>query len=118
MIQYRRALVVYPGAAAAVRSASAADERARPVGNPADTIPSEAPYLAAPKYSGAALEKALEQALGREKIGIVWAGNPAQKNDHNRSFGRAHLSSLADYPDVALFNLQKDASPAVLSQLH
>ena len=83
----------------------------------ADTIPAETPYLSAPQRAGAALENALEQALGRKKIGIVWAGNPAHENDRNRSCDPAHFACLADNPNVALFNLQKDASPVALSQL-
>jgi len=83
----------------------------------ADTIPAETPYLAAPKSAGAALENALEQAPGRKKIGIVWAGNPGHENDRNRSCDPAYFACLADNSDVALFNLQKNASRMALSQV-
>ena len=83
----------------------------------ADTIPAKTPYLVAPKSVGAALEKSLELGVGRKKIGIVWAGNRAHENDRNRSCDPAHFACLAEIPDIALFNLQKDASPVALSQL-
>lgn len=88
-----------------------------PMATRADTIPADTPYLSAPKRAGAELKKALEQAAAGKKIGIAWAGNPAHENDRNRSCGAARFARLAVAPNVGLFNLQKDASSAALSQL-
>ena len=83
----------------------------------ADTIPADTPYLSAPNSAGAELEAGLGQASERKKIGIVWAGSPAHQNDRNRSCDAAHFARLAEVPNVALFNMQKDAAPEALGQL-
>jgi len=46
------------------------------------------------------------------KVGLVWAGNPAHKNDRNRSLKPANLARLADVPGVRFISLQKDAATA------
>ena len=84
----------------------------------ADNIPADCPYLSAPASAGAELSGALEEQVGGgKKIGIVWAGNPAHENDRNRSCDAAYFARLADNPDIALFSLQKEASPETLAQL-
>ena len=45
------------------------------------------------------------------KVGIVWAGNPAHKNDQNRSCALTHFKTLLDLEGVAFFSLQKDVDP-------
>ena len=83
----------------------------------ADNIPADCPYLSAPESAGDALAGAFEQHAGKCKIGIVWAGNPAHENDRNRSCAAASFTALAECPNVALFSLQKDASPEALGAL-
>ena len=45
------------------------------------------------------------------RVGLVWAGNPKHKNDHNRSCSLALLEPLLAMPGVSWFSLQK--GPAV-----
>ncbi len=76
----------------------------RALGTTLETIPSE-PYLTA----AANLTAAWEARLGRRdrlRMGLVWSGNPAHENDHNRSVALSALSTLADV-DVELISLQK-----------
>ena len=44
------------------------------------------------------------------RIGLVWAGNPDHKNDHNRSTSLRMLSRLLDL-DATFVSLQKDPRP-------
>ncbi len=74
-----------------------------------ETIPARVPYLAAPGTGAERFEAALGGAQGRRRVGIVWAGNPAHKNDHRRSCPLGHFLRLAELPGVALFSLQKEA---------
>jgi tetratricopeptide (TPR) repeat protein len=72
-----------------------------------DTIPSEISYLPAPAE---ALVRAWEHRLGpREKlrVGLVWSGNPAHRNDRNRSLSLQALSRILD-ADATFVSLQKD----------
>jgi len=82
-------------------------------------IPQTVPYL----YADAA-----EAAIWRErlsglgtfiyrsgpdlKVGLVWAGNPAHKNDRNRSLKPANLAPLAEVPGVQFLSLQKGDTAA------
>ena len=75
-----------------------------------ETIPADVPYLSA----DAALQRAWRERLGeqrRPRIGLAWSGNPANRNDHNRSLPLnlllRHLSPAFDYHIV-----QKDLRPA------
>ncbi|MGY8706649.1 tetratricopeptide repeat protein [Bradyrhizobium sp. 18BD] len=72
-----------------------------------DTIPSADPYLPAPQ---AARVKAWEDRLGardRFRVGLVWSGNPAHRNDQDRSIALHRLAPLLDC-DVQFVSLQKD----------
>jgi tetratricopeptide (TPR) repeat protein len=71
-----------------------------------ETIPSAAPYIPAPS---AERVKAWQDRLGprnRFRIGLVWAGNPDHRNDHNRSIALRTLAPLLER-DVQIFSLQK-----------
>jgi tetratricopeptide (TPR) repeat protein len=46
------------------------------------------------------------QASAKKRIGIVWAGRPSHRNDHNRSCGLEHFLPLLALPEVRLFSLQ------------
>jgi tetratricopeptide (TPR) repeat protein len=72
-----------------------------------DTIPSEKSYLPPPAE---AQMRAWEDRLGphdRLRVGLVWSGNPAHKNDHNRSLPLQTLSRILD-ADATFVSLQKD----------
>ncbi|WP_027530042.1 tetratricopeptide repeat protein [Bradyrhizobium sp. WSM3983] len=79
-----------------------------------DTIPLAEGYVPAPPASRVKawqerLEHRLEHRLGprtRFRVGLVWAGNPDHKNDHNRSMALRTLAPLLDC-DVQFVSLQK-----------
>jgi tetratricopeptide (TPR) repeat protein len=71
-----------------------------------ETIPSEVPYLRAP----AARLRAWEDRLGPHdclRVGLVWSGNPAHQNDHNRSIALRMLAPILDC-GARFVSLQKD----------
>ncbi|MFM8331523.1 MAG: tetratricopeptide repeat protein, partial [Candidatus Methylumidiphilus sp.] len=74
-----------------------------------DSIPAEAAYLRADpgrvRHWRATLA---DTALPR--IGLAWSGNPAHKNDHNRSLPLACLAPLLSAP-AQFVSLQKDLRP-------
>jgi tetratricopeptide (TPR) repeat protein len=81
-----------------------------------DTIPSEISYLPPPAE---AQMRAWEDRLGphdRLRVGLVWSGNPAHKNDHNRSLPLQALSRILDL-DASFVSLQKDPKVADKSVL-
>jgi tetratricopeptide (TPR) repeat protein len=80
------------------------------------TIPAGVPYLSAPK---AALEKWSEllPRTDAPRIGIVWAGNPNHRNDHNRSIGLQDLRPLFELTDVRFVSLQKELGAGDLDKL-
>ena len=60
------------------------------------TIPADVPYLCAP---AAAQVRVWEDRLGphdRLRVGLVWSGNPAHQNDHNRSMALQMLAPILD----------------------
>ncbi|MBT3306747.1 MAG: tetratricopeptide repeat protein, partial [Alphaproteobacteria bacterium] len=66
-----------------------------------DTIPAGVPYFTAPTDDTGTLN-----ADDKLKVGIVWAGNPAHKNDQNRSIGLNVLAPLLNVEGIAFFSLQ------------
>jgi Flp pilus assembly protein TadD len=48
--------------------------------------------------------------VGRLNVGLCWAGNPAHKNDHNRSLPPALLARLLTVPGVVFRSLQTGAA--------
>jgi tetratricopeptide (TPR) repeat protein len=81
-----------------------------------ETIPSETPYLPMPAKTRV---QAFEDRLGRHdklRVGLVWSGNPAHVNDHNRSLPASQLAAILDL-DATFVSLQKDAKPADLALL-
>lgn len=75
-----------------------------------DTIPFAQGYIPAPPAARVkAWQDRLEDRLGphnRFRVGLVWAGNPDHKNDHNRSMSLRTLAPLLDC-DVQFVSLQK-----------
>ncbi len=82
-------------------------------GTTMETVPAETPYLAPPVERLAPWRSALAQDSGdgRRLIGLVWAGNPGQGNDHNRSMPLAALSPILEMPGVRVVGLQKALRP-------
>jgi ADP-heptose:LPS heptosyltransferase len=71
-----------------------------------ETIPADVPYLRHDPKLAEAWQQRVAVAGDRLKIGVVWAGNPAHKNDRHRSLAPALLAPLAQVPGVWLCNLQ------------
>ncbi len=72
-----------------------------------DTIPGPVPYLSSPP--------GLPEIWGRRircpdklKIGLVWAGSPLHKNDHNRSVRLSLFRSLKTVQSCCWISLQKE----------
>ena len=78
-----------------------------------DSIPNEIPYLKAKESHK--FEHFFEN--DKFKIGITWAGNPAQENDRNRSMSFENFKALKDIPGISLFSLQKGEASSQLSNL-
>jgi tetratricopeptide (TPR) repeat protein len=78
-------------------------------GTTLETIP-PASYL--PPLPAARLQAWRDRlsAHDRLRVGLVWAGNPNQGNDRNRSMPLAMLASLLDC-DATFVSLQKDLKP-------
>jgi hypothetical protein len=81
----------------------------RLAGTTMGNIPRDVPYLTAePERVGhwkAHLDGITPRGLRR--VGIVWAGRPAHKNDWKRSMTLADLAPVAAVDDIALIALQK-----------
>lgn len=74
------------------------------------TVPAEIPYLhAEPERVGFWRRRLGPMTGARLRVGLVWAGNPAFKDDRRRSPGLGALRPLLDVPGVAVFGLQKGA---------
>ena len=79
---------------------------ARIVGTTARTIPSHVPYLSVDGGRRATARKALAPAGDRHRVGLCWAGSPANSNDRNRSMALALFAPLFELPGIAWFSLQ------------
>jgi Flp pilus assembly protein TadD len=74
-------------------------------------IPATGPYLTAPPGPPAGV---LPAAPGF-KVGIVWAGDPANKNDRRRSVTLEHFLPLVKMPGIICYSLQVGARTADLN---
>ncbi len=78
-----------------------------------DAIPATCPYLHVPSKSRRKAQPIIE-ALERDKrpkIGIAWAGNPAQENDRYRSMPFERIGPLLANDEVCWVILQRDSRP-------
>ncbi|HEY9163777.1 MAG TPA: tetratricopeptide repeat protein [Magnetovibrio sp.] len=75
------------------------------------TIPNTVPYLF-PYPALTATWKDYFSEHDKFKVGIVWAGNPNQRNNPKRSCPLAALSPLFGLEDVQVFSLAKDRDEA------
>ncbi|WP_027720901.1 tetratricopeptide repeat protein [Maridesulfovibrio zosterae] len=69
-----------------------------------NTIPRGCPYITPPAQAGFPVH--VPQGTIK-KIGIVWAGKPTHKNDHNRSVSLENFLTFTRIPGVTLYSLQK-----------
>ena len=72
-----------------------------------ENIPATVPYLYANPEQTKAIAIELD-SICEFKVGICWKGDPAHKNDSNRSPGIAAFKPLFEMSGVKLFNLQPD----------
>ena len=80
-------------------------------GTELQTIPAAPCYLPLPSPERL---RSWEDRLGphdRLRVGLVWSGNPAHLNDHNRSLPFQMLAPILDV-DVRYVSLQKDVRPS------
>lgn len=73
------------------------------LGTTLETIPAAIPYLEPPPDRYLLLPPGPARTL---RVGIVWAGNPQQGNDRNRSARLADFGPLFDVPGIAWYSLQ------------
>ena len=79
----------------------------RRFGTTVETIPPIGPPLAAPEADQELWRSRFGQS-GRPGVGLVWAGNPAHANDHNRSAPLAALTPLLSLAGIRWVSLQKE----------
>lgn len=77
-----------------------------------DTIPSETPYLSIPLEAPESLDNIIDKYQQLFKIGFVWAGNPANKHDRDRSIPMHMFSCLSNVKGIKMFSLQKNYQAA------
>ncbi len=99
------------------------------LGTTLETIPAHIPYLQPshatsvpqlplphpiPPQSGSTLHPSPLSPLPSLKVGIVWTGNPAHKNNPYRSCTIEPFRDLCQIPGVCLYSLQKGAAADAL----
>jgi Flp pilus assembly protein TadD len=73
-----------------------------------DNVPAEVPYLRASSESIAKWAQRLHSAgWTGKKVGLVWAGRPTHKNDHNRSLFLEQFLPLGSVDGIRLISLQQ-----------
>ncbi len=76
------------------------------LGTTGGTISCDIPYLSADRGRAEQLRDQLTALTGGLKVGLVWAGKPSHKNDHNRSLEFESLVGLLGLRDIFFFSLQ------------
>ncbi len=84
-------------------------------GTTAETIPGDAPYLAAEPDLAMAWQARLARLGSGRRIGLVWAGNPTHLNDRRRSLPIDLLAPLWALPGLVWCSLQVGARAADLA---
>jgi hypothetical protein len=71
-----------------------------------DTIPAKTPYFYADQDKQFSWRQRLSEK-SKPRVGLVWSGSTAHKNDHNRSIALTQFASLLDLP-IEFHCLQKE----------
>jgi tetratricopeptide (TPR) repeat protein len=71
------------------------------------TIPATVPYLQPDPAESTKWQSRLAALPPGPKIGLAWAGNPANKRDKTRSMPFSELTPLLQLPALTFFSLQK-----------
>ncbi len=71
------------------------------------SVPATVPYLVADAQRVAQWRERLKPWDGQRKVGLCWAGSPAQVNNRNRSMPLSALAPLLQAPGVQCFSLFK-----------
>lgn len=77
------------------------------LGDTLETIPADVPYITADPALAARWRKRLEGYKGL-RVGIVWSGNPLQRNNLKRSCPTSAITPLTQIAGVQMFSLAKD----------
>jgi Flp pilus assembly protein TadD len=72
-----------------------------------ETIPGNVPYLPVDEKLRDEWAQKIPADPDRPRVGLVWAGQPGNKNDHNRSIRLEQLAPLADAKRMRFFSVQK-----------
>jgi Flp pilus assembly protein TadD len=80
-----------------------------------ETIPANAPYLAAPPEKIAAWRERIGTNDNRLRVGLVWAGRPTQQFDRWRSAHLQDFAKLAEIKSARFFSLQKGPAAAEIA---
>jgi len=86
-------------------------------GSTPDDLPNEVPYLAAEDAAVKRWSRRLAPSTAGPRIGIVWAGNPAQPHDYTRSIDYALFRELFDITGVDFVSLQVGADEVARARL-
>lgn len=81
------------------------------LGTRRETIPAEVPYLHVPPATAARWVQRLA-AVDGFKVGLAWAGSPAQNRSALRNVALSRLALLLAVPGARFVSLQKGALPA------
>jgi hypothetical protein len=75
-------------------------------------LPKTLPYRRTEVGDAGSWQHHLVEHFPLAKVGLAWAGNPAHKNNRNRSINLARLAPLGRVPGVRLVSLQKGDAAA------
>jgi hypothetical protein len=81
-----------------------------------ESIPADVPYLWPDPAVVESWRTRLRTDEAHLRVGVVWAGSPAHRNDRLRSTSLALFEPLARVPGVSLYSLQKGPAAAQLAQ--
>jgi tetratricopeptide (TPR) repeat protein len=81
-------------------------------GTTLETIPAQIPYI----NHDPSLSLKLESSSSM-KVGLVWAGNPENPNDRNRSCSLSDFLGILNTPGISFYSLQKGLSVVQIAEL-
>ena len=83
------------------------------LGTTLENVPANIPYLVPPQEFKLVLEP-----NNKLKVGIVWAGGPLHRKNHQRSCKLSDFLKFVDVPGASFYSLQKDVSAGDISLLN